>query len=237
MNILILGATSAIAKAAANLFAARGDTLFLAGRNMEELSRIAKDIKLRYNTSVFYEKFDAENFSSHETFLQKITCAEYTYPLDSVLLAFGDMHGDCHGIINRNFTGAVSILELIANYFIEKKSGLIAVISSVAGDRGRQSNYLYGAAKAGLSAYLQGLRNKLFPHNIHVLTIKSGPVDTPMIYGMPHIKFAASPERVARDIVNAMDKRKEILYTPWLWRYIMLVVKLIPESVFKRLKL
>jgi decaprenylphospho-beta-D-erythro-pentofuranosid-2-ulose 2-reductase len=235
MNILILGVTSAIAKAAANLFAGRGDALFLTGRNTEELTRIAADLTARHNITLHQEKFDAEDFTSHAEFLNKVLVK--MPHIDQVLLAFGDMRGDFHGIIDRNFTGAVSILELLSNYFIEKKSGLIAVISSVAGDRGRQSNYLYGAAKAGLSAYLQGLRNKLFSHHVHVLTIKPGPVDTPMIYGMPHIKFAAKPERVAHDIVNAMTKQKEILYTPWLWRYIMLIVKSIPESIFKKLKL
>lgn len=233
-NILILGATSSIAKATAQLWAARGDTLYLASRNAEELARIAADIAIRHKTTVEYGKFDAEDFASHAQFLQ--TVIEKMVHIDGMLLAFGDMEGAAQNIITRNFSGAVSILELCADYFAKRQQGFIAVISSVAGDRGRQSNYLYGAAKAGLTAYLQGLRNHLFPDQVRVITIKPGPVDTPMTFGKPY-PFMAKPKIVAKDIVRAIDKQKDVIYTPWFWRYIMLVVKLIPERIFKRLKL
>jgi short-subunit dehydrogenase len=127
----------------------------------------------------------------------------------------------------------------VANYLEERGRGYIAAVSSVAGDRGRQSNYTYGASKAGLSAYLQGLRNRLHPAGVHVLTVKPGFVDTPMTHGLvnPDSPLVASPEQVAADVDLAIRKRKDVIYTRWFWRAVMLVIGSIPERVFKRLKL
>ncbi len=138
-----------------------------------------------------------------------------------------------------NLTSAVVLLSLFANYLEDRRSGYLAVISSVAGDRGRQSNYTYGAAKAGLTAYLQGLRNRLYRSGVHVLTVKPGFVDTPMTHGRvnPDSPLVASPARVARDIDWAIRRRRNVIYTPWFWRPIMLAVRLVPEFVFKRLRL
>lgn len=234
LHILILGATSAIARATAEEFAAGGHHLFLASRDTDELGRIANDLTIRFALPVAYGKFDADDFATHENFLH--TVLEKIKHIDGVLLAFGDLAGDPQSIIKRNFSGAVSILNHCADYLTQQKQGFIAAISSVAGDRGRQSNYHYGAAKAGLTTYLQGLRNQLFPLGVHVITIKPGPVDTAMIFGRA-MPLVASPKKVAKDIFRAIAQRKDVVYTPWFWRYIMLVIKLIPERLFKKLRL
>jgi short-subunit dehydrogenase len=149
--------------------------------------------------------------------------------------------GQCDGeearrILETNFTGCVSALNILANHFEPRRAGFICAISSVAGDRGRQSNYLYGAAKAGLSAYLQGLRNRLFHAHVKVLTVKPGFVDTHMTYGRSGLFLVASPESVAKGIFRAIVKGKDVVYLPWFWRPIMLVVRSIPEGIFKRLR-
>jgi decaprenylphospho-beta-D-erythro-pentofuranosid-2-ulose 2-reductase len=242
MNILILGATSAIAIATAEEFAKRGDTLFLAGRNTTELSRIANDLIIRFNISVYTAQFDAEAYATHELFWQETLTQIKT--IDGVLLAFGYLgendrqsQPDALSIINRNLTGAISILTYCANYFSTEKKGFIVGISSVAGDRGRQKNFVYDTAKAGLSTYLQGLRNYLFPLGVNVITIKPGFVDTPMTYGMPGMFCVAKPAFVAKKIMMAIDRSRDIVYIPFFWRYIMLVIKLIPEKIFKRLRI
>ena len=142
-------------------------------------------------------------------------------------------------MIDVNFTSTVSILSLAANYLEERKTGFIGIISSVAGDRGRQSNYTYGATKAALSAYAQGLRNRLCKSGVHVLTIKPGFVATRMTTGLldPNSPMVAKPETIANDIVKALTRRRPVVYTPWFWRYIMLLICAIPERIFQRMKL
>jgi short-subunit dehydrogenase len=165
--------------------------------------------------------------------------------LSGVVLAFGYL-GDQQAsrdfkvgakVITTNFTGAVSVLSYCAKYFETLQKGFIIGISSVAGDRGRQSNYVYGAAKGALSLYLQGLRNRLQASGVRVITIKPGFVDTAMTYGMPGLFLVASPQNIGERIVAALDKSADVVYLPWFWRYIMLIIKLIPEPIFKRMKL
>ena len=242
-SVLILGATSAIARATAAAFAARGDALYLASRDMDELRRIAADLRLRHNVEVRYGLFDAEATETHEAFLQTVTG---DMPgLSGVVLAFGYL-GDAQAardfkagakIIASNFTGAASILSHCANYFEPLQRGFIIGISSVAGDRGRQSNYVYGAAKGALSLYLQGLRNRLYASGVRVITIKPGFVDTAMTFGLPGLFLVASPQDIGERIVGALGKSADVVYLPWFWRYIMLIIKHIPEPIFKRLKL
>jgi short-subunit dehydrogenase len=166
--------------------------------------------------------------------------------LNGVLLAFGYLverrvaEADSRermAMLARNLIGAVSLLEPLAACLERQRSGFVIGISSVAGDRGRQSNYIYGAAKGGFTIYLQGLRNRLFHARVRVVTIKAGFVDTAMTYGMPGLFLVASPEYVGSRIVRALERGSDVAYIPWFWRYIMLVLKLIPESLFKRLKL
>jgi short-subunit dehydrogenase len=140
-------------------------------------------------------------------------------------------------VIASNFTGAVSILGYCANYLEQLHRGFIIGISSVAGDRGRQSNYVYGAAKGALSLYLQGLRNRLHPGGVRVITIKPGFVDTAMTYGLPGLFLVASPQNIGERIVAALGKSADVVYLPWFWRYIMLIIKHVPEAIFKRMKM
>ncbi len=243
-TVLILGATSSIARAAANAFAEKGYALFLAGRHVDELERLAADIAIRHTAKVQYGAFEAEDFDSHSAFLQHVVTT--IGPLDGVLLAFGttgDHDAALHNfdaaqtIIHSNFTGACSILTHCANHLSAQKQGFIIALSSVAGERGRQSNYIYGAAKGGLSLFLQGLRNRLYPLGVRVITIKPGFVDTPMTFGKPGLFLVASPADVGKNIVETLDAKRDIVYIPGFWKYIMHIIKAIPESIFKRMKL
>jgi decaprenylphospho-beta-D-erythro-pentofuranosid-2-ulose 2-reductase len=243
-TVLILGATSAIARAAAAEFAAKDHSLYLAGRDRDELERLAADLNIRYGIVVRWGLFDAEDFTGHAAFVNGVQAEAGA--LYGVLLAFGylgDQQLAVHDareralIVARNFSGAVSILEHCADVLERQRAGFIIAISSVAGDRGRQSNYLYGAAKGGLNIYLQGLRNRLFPAGVRVITIKPGFVDTAMTFGRPGLFLLARPEEVGRRIVAALERRGDVIYVPWFWRYIMLAIRLLPETLFKRLKL
>lgn len=246
-NVLILGATSGIARPLCRILAERGCRLLLAGRNVDELQKMAADLATRYKATAHVEPFDALDFDSHAEFLNR-TIARFDGEISGVVLCYGYLpeqpatqtdFAEARQTIDVNFTSAVSILNLIANHLESKQQGYIAAISSVAGDRGRQSNYTYGASKAALSAYLQGLRNRLHASGVSVLTIKPGFVDTPMTAGRinPNSPLVAAAETVARDIDRALKRNKDVLYTPRIWRCIMCVVRSIPEWLFKRLKL
>ncbi|MCX7878045.1 MAG: SDR family oxidoreductase [Ignavibacteria bacterium] len=244
-GVLILGSGSLIARACASEFASRNYNVYFAGRNKTEAEKLANDFHIRYEIKSSGFEFDATNFGSHKDFINNLF--ELANDIEYVLIAFGylgkqeisqENFSEAEKVIDTNLTGVVSVCELIASYFIPKSSGTIAVISSVAGDRGGQSNYIYGSAKAGLSAYLSGLRSRLCKNNIHVLTVKPGFVDTPMTYGMKIPKLLlASPEKVGKDIFKAMLNKKNVIYTPFYWKWIMFIVKLIPESIFKKLKI
>jgi len=242
--VLVLGATSAIARSTARAFAEKGYSLYLAGRDNEELERLASDFRLRYQIEVVCGVFDAEDYESHARFVEQVRSE--AGGLKGVLLAFGYLgerklaESDAKervAVLARNLIGAVSLLEPLAACLEQQRSGFVIGISSVAGDRGRQSNYIYGAAKGGFTIYLQGLRGRLFHAGVRVVTIKAGFVDTAMTYGMPGLFLVASPEYVGKRIVQALERGSDVAYIPWFWRYIMLVLKLVPESLFKRLKL
>lgn len=240
--MLVLGVKSDIAKAAVRRFAKDGVNFYLAHFNIKEIQDFASDIEIRYNVQAIPVTFDAVKFSEHKNFYEKL----HPKP-DGVLCAFGYLGNQQQGIIDFkeaeriidiNYKGAVSILNVVAQDFMQKKGGWIAAISSVAGDRGRQSNFLYGSAKAGLTAYLSGLRNYACKHNVQVLTIKPGFVNTKMTRGMDlPKKLMAEPEEVADAIYAAWKKKKDVLYVKWIWRYIMLIIIHIPERIFKRLSL
>jgi short-subunit dehydrogenase len=242
-SVLILGATSAIASALAKEFALHKFDLSLGGRDQEELGALASDLHLRYDIRADVFSFDALATQTHASTLESFL-SEAGNALEGVVVCLGYL-GDqakgqadweeAHRILETNFAGCVSALNILANHFEARRAGFICVLSSVAGDRGRQSNYLYGAAKAGLSTFLQGLRNRLFHAYVKVITVKPGFVDTHMTYGRPGLLLVASPERVAEDIYGAIAKGKDVVYTPWFWRYIMLIVRSIPETIFKRM--
>ncbi len=241
-TVLILGAASDMAVAIARKFASEGYNLQLAARDAQRLNPLSSDLQIRYNIQSAVFEFDARDFSSHDHFCESLP----EFP-DITICVFGYL-GDNPGaisdwnqslkIIESNYTGAVSVLNRIASEYRGRKKGIIVGISSVAGDRGRSSNYIYGSAKAGFSAYLSGLRNELFHHNVHVLTVLPGFVYTSMTENLklPPV-LTARPSEVANDIYHGVISKKNIIYTKWFWRWIMLIIKLIPEFIFKKLKL
>jgi short-subunit dehydrogenase len=242
-SVLILGATSGIGRALAVEFALHRYDLILAGRDFEELSALSADLHLRYGIQAHAQRFDILNFEEMESAVAA-SLALAGDSLEGVVLCAGYLGDhekalkDCREtrrILDTNFTGAVLTLNLLANYFEQKRRGFICAISSVAGDRGRQSNYLYGAAKGGLTTYLQGLRNRLYHAGINVLTVKPGFVDTRMTYGRQKLFLVAPPHAVARGIYRAVRKGKNGVYLPWFWGVIMLLVRAIPERLFKKL--
>lgn len=244
-KIVILGATSAIATAVARIYAARGESLFLVARDQTKLQALICDLEVRGVKTLASAVADLGDSSHHANLLDAAEAA--LGGLDVVLIAYGSLpdQKECEGSvektlaeINTNGLSVISICTLIANRFEARKAGAIAVIGSVAGDRGRQSNYVYGAAKGMVSTFLEGLRNRLAKANVAVITIKPGFVDTPMT---AHIAkegpLWATPKRVAEIIVRSIDRRDAIVYAPSFWRIIMLIIRHIPETVFKRLPL
>lgn len=243
-RILILGATSAIAEQTARLYAERGDRLMLVARDRDKLQRIGEDLVIRGAEQAVYQDIDLNDTAQHEALL--INTEKQLGGLDIVLIAYGTLGDQKAGEeaftaaeqeLKTNCLSVLSLLTLIANRFEVQQSGTIAVISSVAGDRGRQSNYIYGTAKGALTIFLQGLRNRLYRSGVQVLTIKPGFVDTPMTREFKKGLLWVKPEVIAQGIVRAIDKRKDVVYLPFFWRYIMLIIKLIPEFIFKRLSL
>lgn len=236
-SILILGATSSIARACSEIFAFRHCKLFLASRDIAELKRIAIDLKIRFNVNVDYAFFDIMQLDSHADFFENVI--NKMGFIDGVLMAIGLIDKlDYQKVIKANFTGPIYFFELVVRYLVTQKKSFIIGLSSVAGDRGRKPNYVYGASKAGLTTYLQGLRNYLYPSKIQILTIKLGLIDTKMVFGGKYpLYLAASPKKTAAKIIRALDKGKESVYIPGIWRIIMLIIRLIPEKIFKRLSL
>jgi len=244
-RILILGATSAIAQASARIWAARGDSIVLVGRDEKKLDAVAADLGVRGSGSVDHTVLDLTDIRAHEELINK--AHDILGGLDVVLIAHGVLPDqescqedffEANRSLGINFTSVASLTHHLANRFEQQGSGTIAVISSVAGDRGRGSNYVYGSAKAAVSTWLSGLRNRLNGTGVTVITIKPGFVDTPMT---AHIEnrgglLWATPEAVGKGIVKAVDKKKEVVYLPFFWRCIMTIFKHLPESVFKKLK-
>jgi decaprenylphospho-beta-D-erythro-pentofuranosid-2-ulose 2-reductase len=243
-RILIMGATSAIAEATARRFASRGDSLFLVGRNAQRLQAVADDLMVRGAHAACAYVLDACDIERYPVMLD--AAAERMGGIDAALIAHGTLSGQftCQSSIEQLLqeftTNALSYIALctqLANRFEAQHQGVIAVISSVAGDRGRQSNYVYGAAKAAVTAFASGLRQRLYSKGVRVVTIKPGFVDTPMTAAFKKGLLWASPETVATSIVRAIDRGTPVLYTPWFWRPIMWIIRAVPEHVFRRLKL
>ncbi|MGQ9806028.1 MAG: SDR family oxidoreductase [Chlorobiales bacterium] len=243
-TIVIFGATSAIAKAVARIYAKEGNALFLVGRNEEQTQTLASDLKVRGAKEVLYAVADLAKLDQHPSLIATI---KQTFPkIDIALIAHGVLpkQDECNQEVAKtidammvNFLSPISLLTLLANEMQAQGAGTIAVISSVAGDRGRQSNYVYGAAKGGLSLFLQGLRNRLHSKGVAVITIKPGFVDTPMTAAFKKGALWAKPEQVAKGIVKAIEKRRDEVYLPAFWKWIMFIIRQIPESIFKRLSL
>jgi decaprenylphospho-beta-D-erythro-pentofuranosid-2-ulose 2-reductase len=242
-RVIVLGATSGIALEVERRLAERGCELLLVARSRERLAQLSADLGLRGAPQVLAYPADLADIAQHAGVFG-FACRSFP-DFDTVLLTYGSMPDQkiastsvpvLSQELQVNFVSAAAVLTLFAADLERRRTGCIAAISSVAGDRGRRSNYVYGSGKGGLSLFLQGLRSRLYPAGVRVVTIKPGPVRTPMTDQLPNSRHFADPRRVAHDIVRGLEGRSaDVLYTPAIWRYIMLVVRLIPETVFKRL--
>lgn len=231
-----------MAIAIAEEFASHGYHIQLAARNVNRLLPLQSDLAIKYNSRVSIHEFDALAFDTHQAFFDELNPKP-----DVTICVFGYLGENekavkewqqASRIIHTNYTGAVSILNTVAGYYAEQRKGVIAGIGSVAGERGRQSNYLYGSAKAGFTAYLSGLRNSLYHKGVHVVTVQPGFVYTKMTEDLklPAL-LTAKPEEVANAVYKAVVKKKDVIYVKWFWKPIMMMIKTIPEFVFKKLKL
>jgi len=252
-SVLVVGATSGIGEAVCRILAGRGWSLAVTGRDAARLQAVADGLRVRGGGRVEPLVLDAVEFAAAAGCVDRAADA-LGGPLDGVVICHGwsppelDRRlpaDEIRGVIDANFTSAAVIMSAAAAHLdrgaadASHAGRFIAVISSVAGERGRRRNFTYGAAKAGLTAYASGLRSRLHPRGIHVLTVKPGFVDTPMLRGLGigPSPLVAHPDRVAAAIVRAIDRRRDVLYTPWFWSWIMLAVRLIPEPIFKRLRI
>ena len=246
MNILIVGASSAIAEATAQFYAqSERANFFLVARNESKLSVIKDDLLVRGAHQVDVEIADLADITQTNAWLTQ--AFSVLGRIDLVLIAQGILGEQdkaeqdlthMHEILQVNGISQIDLLAQLANRMEQQAGGTIACISSVAGDRGRPSNYVYGTSKAMVSTFLQGIRARLSHAGVNVITIKPGFVDTPMTAdidkGGP---LWATPEMIAEGIAKAVESKRSVVYLPWFWQYIMLIIKHIPEFIFKRLKL
>ena len=243
-NVVIVGATSAIAASFARERARRGDRLHLLARDDDELKRISADLQTRYNVRVTSSQIDACDATTYAEAFQ--TSLLSLGSIDGIFFALGHL-GDqseaeqeplaAEQIAMVNYLSAVSFLTICAKHLEKQKKGFIVAVSSVAGDRGRPSNYVYGSSKGALSLFVQGLRARMFKHGVHVMTVKPGFVDTKMTFGKEGMFLVADPDAVGKSIARALDAKKDVIYVPAFWGLIMLIIRSIPEPVFKRMKL
>lgn len=241
-RLLILGATSDMAVAIARTFAADGWHLQLAARRPQELEPLKADLQIRHHVEVTLHPFDALEFDRHVQFVNNLPhlpeAAVFVagYMTDNEKAA-GSVEETLR-TLHTNYTGPVTALNALAAAFAVRGSGTLVGISSVAGERGRSSNYIYGSAKAGFTAYLSGLRNRLYRQGVHVVTVLPGFVDTRMT---EHLQLprplTAQPEEVGRAVHRAVRKKSNVIYVRWFWRWIMLIIRLIPEGMFKKKQL
>jgi short-subunit dehydrogenase len=243
-KILVLGATSGIAEATCRIWAAEGARFFLVARNAQKLAAVAADLKTRGASYIDTAVADLDDTDKHPALLahavNSLTGLDIAYLAHGILGDQAKAEQDFNTaaqIIYTNYMAPVSLLTWLANFCVQRHAGTLAVISSVAGDRGRKSNYLYGSSKAGLSAFLGGLRNRVDREGVTVLTIKPGPVKTAMTAGMKGSDRFANADSVAKSIVRAIEKRHDTLYVPSQWSAIMFVIRSIPERIFKKLNL
>lgn len=244
-RILIIGATSAIATACARIWAKEGAEFFLVGRNIEKLSQVRSDLVVHGATAATIYSLDANDISGHPAMLEN--CVMTLKQIDIALIAHGTLpdQKSCEKDVNQalqelsnNAISVIALLTLLANQLEAQRYGSLAIISSVAGDRGRPSNYVYGAAKAAVSTFCEGLRARLFKVDVSVTTIKPGFVETPMTKDLklPSM-LIAQPEKVAISIVKAIKNKANTVYTPTFWAFVMLIIKLLPNFIFKRISL
>ncbi|NBC96261.1 MAG: SDR family NAD(P)-dependent oxidoreductase [Deinococcus-Thermus bacterium] len=239
----IVGASSAMARALARALAARGATVLLAGRDDEDLAALAADCAFRGAAHAEAVALDLRDPGTFAPLVARLGAAEG--PVNAAVFA-GSMPPQAEidaepalidGVVADSFTGPARLLAMIAPLIEARSGGTIVGVGSVAGDRGRLGNHVYGAAKAGFATYLSGLRNRLGRSGGHVVTVKPGFVDTAMTWGLDGMFLVAPPEAVARAILTAVEKRRNVIYTPFFWRYIMLIIRAVPEPIFKKLSI
>ncbi|MFK0206702.1 SDR family oxidoreductase [Agrobacterium sp. NPDC090283] len=240
--VLIIGARSDIGKAVAHKFAAGGYAIQLAARNAEGLDVEKRDIELRYGVEVTLHEFDALSIETHEEFLNSLPrLPEIAISTIGLMGQQEESERDpiaASHVMRSNYEGPASILALLANRFEQQAAGTIVGISSVAGERGRATNYVYGSAKAAFTAFLSGLRNRLAKRGVHVVTVLPGFVATKMTEGMDlPAALTAEPTEVAVAIERAVIQKKNIVYVRSIWRLIMLIIRNIPERFFKMMKI
>ncbi len=240
--VLVLGARSDIGKAVAFRFASLGHSIQLAARNATTLEADRADLELRHSVSVTLHEFDALAIHTHEDFVAALP------ELPQIALCVVGLMGDqatsernikaATNVMRSNYEGPASILAVLANCFEKRGGGTLVGISSVAGERGRATNYVYGSAKAAFTAFLSGLRNRLAKCDVHVLTVLPGYVATQMTEGMDlSARLTAQPSEVAEAIVSGITRKRNIIYVRPIWRLIMLILKNIPEYIFKKMKI
>jgi len=244
-RVAIFGATSGIAQCVARLFARERANFVLVARNPQRLAAVSADLLARGAAEVATIACDLIAVETHPELVDRVLAT--LSGLDAVLIAHGTLGdqkrseldgGTTTRELMTNFVSAASLLTHIANVMERQRHGVVAIIGSVAGDRGRESNYVYGSAKAGLRVFAEGLRYRLRRASVSVVLVEPGFVDTPMTAAIDKAgPLWAKPERVAGDIRRAMAKRSAVVYTPWFWRWIMLVVRWMPAPIFRRLRL
>jgi len=243
-NILVIGASSSIAKECCKIWALEKNNLFLVSRNKHELDKLVNDLKIINNNH--YEKFllDVNDFKKHDELIK--TAIHKLDKIDIVLIAHGILSNqnqilnNTNEIIKEINTNGVSTICLIVELVKELKKnngGVIATITSVAGDRGKSSNFIYGSSKSMVSCFLSGLRQKLFNTNIHVIDIKPAFINSKMTDNYKKNFLWKDPSDIAPQIVKEINKKKDIIYAPKYWKLISLIINLIPEFIFKRIKL
>lgn len=247
-RVAVVGATSSIGRAIATRLARDGARVVLCGRRVAELELIAKDIAIRTGSDARVVRYEALAFDEHAEFVRR---AERAFPgeepgLEGLVVVVGEMAEQTDAeadfalarrMIDVNYASVVSLCEELAPRLAANRGGFLCAIGSVAGDRGRQSNYLYGSTKAALATYVDGLRVRLAKAGVGVTLVKPGFVDTPMTWGRPGVFLAAKPSVVARDVVRGIRRNRRVVYTPWFWRWILLAVRLAPDALFRRLAL
>jgi len=243
-RVLVLGATSSIAIATMRRLAAPNRHFMLVARKADRLTAVAQDLLTRGALAVDTWVMDLDDTSAHPDMLA--SAVQRLGRIDLALIAHGVL-GDqqaaeadfelAAAILHTNFIATVSLLTWLGNYFQSQRGGTLAVISSVAGDRGRKSNYVYGTSKGALNIFLEGLRNRIDRDGVNVLTIKPGFVSTPMTAHVEHNALFASPDQIARGIAKAVKRRRDVVYLPWFWRWIMFLVRGVPGRFFKKMQL
>ena len=240
---IILGATSSMARSFARDLAVKGDGLLLAGRDMADLKALAEDCVMRGARAAEAIAFDARDAKTFTAIINRAFKEDGT--LNAAVFVGSmpdqeDIDADpslVDGTVMDSFTGPARFLTMLAPHMEERGAGVIVGVGSIAGDRGRLANYVYGAAKAGFATYLSGLRNRMGRKGVHVMTVKPGPVDTAMTWGLDKLPFMTTPEAVSRDILKGVRKGRNVVYTAGIWRLVMFVIRSIPEPIFKKMSI